>query len=106
MRKVLVDEAEYLLCRVIQFFVSRRVDARLVRLLGMHGETAFRLAVNVYLETELLALRRNLETRKCLPKSGSQLGLNLLLQFRARRGLKRRHGGIGRASDESTLGLR
>src|SRR5215471_1105889 len=71
----------------------------------MDDEAAFRLALDVKRELEVLIFERQFQTRKLRAQAGENLFLYLFLQFLARRSLERSDTGIGRVGNESTAGF-
>jgi hypothetical protein len=59
----------------------------------------------VHVKFDLLAWLPQLQTREGFSQAGHDLGLNLPLQFLARRRLQRRHGRIGGARNEPAFRL-
>ncbi len=101
-----VDEPEQLLGVVIEFLLPRRIKAGRSGIVGVHGEAAAGVTVDVHADADLLALRRQLKSGKHVTESRHQLGLNFLLQLFAGGSLQRRYVWIRCTGNEPTLGLR
>src|SRR6516165_9772636 len=85
---------------VVQYFNWLRIGIG-----RMDDEAAFRLALDVKRELEVLIFERQLQTRKLRVQAGQNVFLYLFLQFFARRSLQRSAAGIGRLGNEATAGF-
>jgi hypothetical protein len=80
-------------------------DRRRVEVGRMEDKAPCRLMLDVEVEVELLAFRRELEAGKLRGQGSRDVGLDLLLQFLARRGFERRDRRISRTGDKAAFGL-
>jgi hypothetical protein len=79
-------------------------DRLSVRVGGIDGEAACRLVLDMEGKFELLIFERELQAWKFRGETGSNVCLDLLLQFFARGGFERWDCGIGSVRDESAFG--
>src|SRR5215469_13364512 len=102
-RYVFSEKAYNLSCKatlhvmVVQYFNRLRIGIG-----RMDDEAAFRLALDVKRELEVLIFQRQLQIRKLCAQAGENVFLYLFLQFLACRSLEWSDAGIGRLGNEST----
>jgi hypothetical protein len=91
----------------LDLFMSGPFDRLCVRVGRMDGEAASGTALNVESEFKFLILDRELQAGEFGSQAGSDVCLDLLLQFLARGGFERRDCRVAGVGDESTsrLGL-
>src|SRR5437016_4015276 len=96
-------KADNLFCKVTLHVIVGQYRNRLRIGIGrMDKEAAFRLALDVKRELEVLIFERQLQPRELSAQAGENVFLYLFLQFLARRRLERSDAGIGRVGNEST----
>src|SRR5215469_6750704 len=99
-------KADDLLCKATLHVIVGQYFNRLCSGIGrMDDEAAFRLALDVKRELQVLIFDRQLQTRKLRTQAGENVFLYLFLQFLARRSLERSDAGIGSVGNESTAGF-
>src|SRR5437763_1416361 len=90
---------------MLDLFMAGSFNRSYVRIVGMDTESTAGLGFNVEVELEFLISGRKIQSGKFLGQGGADIGLNLLLQLFACRGLERRQGGIAGVGDEPSFGL-